>query len=123
MKPTRMTPNLRAEKKKRLLVEGALHRLDCLQAQQRLGHSGWGQSLSNGLPELLSQSLKQQLPGVLLSTLPLLLGRYRLLRWLRRGLLVAGGAAAVITAIKRWRAEPAPPPAASTASPQDPMQP
>ena len=123
MKPLRMTPNLRAEKKKRLLVEGAIHRLDCLQAQQAMRRSGLGSGLSQALPELLRQGLMQQLPSVLLSALPLLLGRYRWLRWLRRGLLVAGGATAVITAIKRWRAEPAPSPAPATASPQDPIQP
>jgi hypothetical protein len=118
-----MKPNLRIEKKKRLLVEGAICRLACMQAQQGLRQSGVGSGLSQALPELLSQALKQQLPHLMLSILPLVLGRHRLVRWLRRGLLVAGGATAVITAIRRWRAEPESSAAHASTSQQDPIQP
>ncbi len=88
----------RAQYKKLLLAQGALHRIELMQARQsvteltKLGPSGVLRSLGG-----------KSLLGLLTTALPVLLGTARVARLLKRALLVAGGAATSWSAIRRWR--------------------
>ncbi len=92
----------RADKKKLLLAQGALHRFECMHARRELTATldGW---LSRGPSGVLRLLASRGLMTGLTTVLPLVLGAGRVARLLKRGLLVAGGVAAAWSAISRWR--------------------
>ncbi len=92
----------RAQYKKLLLAQGALHRLELMQARQSIAELT-GRGPSGMLRALSSKSVI----GLLTTALPMLLGASRVARLLKRGLLVAGGAATLWSAISRWREQAA----------------
>lgn len=101
----------REARKKLLLLEAQLHRLDLMQARE-----AWQDATRNGLlgaaiPASLGAGLKNRTGQLLLTALPLLLRGGRLGRWARRAALLAGGGAAALALLNRWlqRGEELPP--------------
>ncbi len=96
---TRDTP--REARKKLLLLEAQLHRLDLMQARE-----AWRAATRDGLPGAFLPASVAGLKGkggqLLLTALPLLLRGGRLGRWIRRAALLAGGGAAALGLLSRW---------------------
>lgn len=103
MKPD--TP--RAARKKLLLLEGTLHRLEILQARASLRSVTTGSVVGQRLPALLAFLSEHKLGAMLTTALPLLVGARKLSRLVRRAtLLVSAGAAlaGVLRGLSRGRA-------------------
>ncbi len=88
----------RAQYKKLLLAQGALHRIELMQARQ-----AFTDMTTRGPAGVLRALGGKSLLGLLTTALPVLLGTARVARLLKRGLLIAGGAATLWSAISRWR--------------------
>ncbi len=98
----------REARKKLLLLEGQLHRLELLQARQACGSALQGGVAGTRLPGLLSTLLRQRAGSLLVSALPLLLRFGKAGRAGRRMLLLLGGGAAALGLLKGWlQREPA----------------
>lgn len=96
----------RAVRKKLLLLEGALHRLELQQATASLHSAAFGGTagkLGRRLPALLSFLSRHQAGTLLMSALPWLLGGSRLSRIARRATLLVGTGAALFGMLERWR--------------------
>jgi hypothetical protein len=91
----------RAARKKLLLLEGALHRLELMQARESLVSSVAGSAVGRGLPGVLSFLLRHKAGTLLASALPLLMGGSRLSRIARRGALLVGAGAALLGLFSR----------------------
>lgn len=112
--------NPRDARKKLLLLEAQLHRLEILQARHEIGAAARSGPINGRVSGLLSSVLRQRAGGVLAMLLPLLLREGKLGRWTRRAALVAGGAAAVFGMLGRGRqreGEPTTPPASDKKNP------
>ena len=98
-----MKPNIpRAARKKLLLLEGTLHRLEILEAKQAL-RSGMANSyIGRHLPSALAILLQNKGSALLTTVLPLLLGGSRLSRIARRATLALGAGAALLGMLNRW---------------------
>ncbi len=97
-----MTTNTpRAARKKLLLLEGALHRIELMQARQSLRGAAADSVISRGLPGMLAFLLRHKAGAVLASVLPLLVGGSRLSRIVRRATLLLGAGAAVLNLFSR----------------------
>ncbi len=97
------TPDTSREaRKKMLLLEAQLHRLDLMQARQAWQAATRDGLLGAALPASLGAGLKNRGGQLLLTALPLLLRSGRLGRWARRAALLAGGGAAVLALLNRW---------------------
>lgn len=92
----------REARKKLLLLEAQLHRLDLMQARQAWRAASRDGLLGATLPAALGAGLKTQGGRLLLTALPLLLRGGTLGRWARRALLLAGGGAAAYSVFSRW---------------------
>lgn len=91
MKPD--TP--RAARKKLLLLEGTLHRLEILQARASLRSVTTGSMVGQRLPGLLAFLSEHKLGAMLTTALPLLVGAKKLSRLVRRATLLVSAAAAL----------------------------
>lgn len=92
----------REARKKLLLLEAQLYRLDLMQARQAWRAASREGLLGGTLPAALGAGLKTQAGRLLLTALPLLLRGGTLGRWTRRALLLAGGGAAAYSVFSRW---------------------
>jgi hypothetical protein len=92
----------REARKKLLLLEGQLHRLDLIEARQAWRTVGREGRLGAPLPASLGAALKSGGGRLLLTALPLLLRSGTLGRWSRRAALLAGGGAAAWAMLNRW---------------------
>ena len=99
-----MTPHdtPREARKKLLLLEAQLHRLDLIEARQAWRAVGREGLLRATLPASLGAALKSRGGRLLLTALPLLLRSGTLGRWARRAALLAGGGAAAWAMLNRW---------------------
>ncbi len=98
---TTATP--RAARKKMLLLEGALHRLEMMQAKESLAGAAANSVVGRGLPGMLSFLLRHKAGALLASALPLLMGGSRFSRIVRRGALLLGTGAALLGMFSRYR--------------------
>jgi hypothetical protein len=88
---------LREQRKKILLLEGALHRLELVEAKAAIQSS----LQTNHMAGLLKPALKMdKLLPLAASLLPLVIGKGRVSVWMRRALAVAGTGAVVL---RMWR--------------------
>jgi hypothetical protein len=81
----------REARRKILLLKGTLYRLEIMQARQTLQNAASRNSLIESVPGLIKAALSKQGAGLITTLLPLLLGRGRWRRYVRRTLLAAGG--------------------------------
>ncbi len=96
------TDTPRAARKKLLLLEGTLHRLEFLQARESLlGPAGVRSALGRGLPGVLAFLLRHRAGALLAGALPLLVGGSRLSRIVRRGAWLFGAGAALFGMLSR----------------------
>ncbi len=104
-----MKPNTpRAARKKLLLLEGTLHRLEILEAKQALRSGVANSYIGRHLPGALAILLQNKGSALLTTVLPLLLGGSRLSRIARRATLALGAGAALLGLLNRWnRGRPA----------------
>lgn len=86
-KMNRHDPVLRAQRKKILLLEGALHRLELVEAKAAINNSLQTNQIVGLIKPVLT--LKRLLP-LAASLQPLVIGKGRMAVWLRRALAVAG---------------------------------
>lgn len=94
----------REARKKLLLLEGTLHRLEFMQARSSLLGAAANSAIGRGLPGMLSFLLRHKAGALLASALPLLMGGSRLSRIVRRGALLLGAGAALLRLFSRDRA-------------------
>ncbi len=92
----------REARKKLLLLEAQLHRLDLTEARQGLRAAMRGGLPAVSLPAALGAGLTTRGTRLLLAALPWLLRGGTLGRWMRRALLLAGGGAAALALLQRW---------------------
>jgi len=95
----------REARKKLLLLQGTLYRLEILEAKAVLRNGVANSVVGRRLPGLLSFLFQHKASALLTSVLPLLLGAGRVSRIVRRGALVAGAGAALMGLLKRWNAD------------------
>lgn len=95
------TDTPRAARKKLLLLEGTLHRLELIQVRDSLLGSAAGSAIGRGLPGVLSFLLRHKAGTLLASALPLLIGGSPLSRIARRGALLLGAGAALLGLFSR----------------------
>lgn len=108
---------LREQRKKLLVVEGAVHRFELVQARRAFEAPAMIASPASGaLPLMLRLVRWRRYLPLITTALPLLFGEGRAARWLRRGALVAGTVALVLAVTRRWSARPASPTAAAESS-------
>ena len=93
--------NERDARRKLLLLQGALYRVEIMHAKQSLRESASGNALAAAVPGLLKSLIANKGPALVTTVLPLLLGRGRLRRYARRALLAAGGVAAAWAVFSR----------------------
>lgn len=99
-----MSPDTpRAVRKKLLLLEGSLHRLEILEAKEALRSGVVNSVVGQRLPGVLGLLFQHKTGALLASLLPLLIGAGRVARVARRGTLVLGAGAALLGLFKRWR--------------------
>lgn len=110
----------REARKKLLLLEAQLHRLDLMQARQAWRDATRDGLLGAALPASLGTGLKNRGGQLLLTVLPLLLRGGRLGRWIRRAALLAGGGAAALSLMNRWLQRSDDPLPAETADEKNP---
>ncbi len=99
----------REARKKLLLLQGTLYRLEILEAKAVLRNGMANSVVGRRLPGLLSFLFQHKGSALLTSALPLLLGAGRVSRIVRRGALVAGAGAALMGLLKRWSHDDTPP--------------
>lgn len=90
----------REQRKKILLLEGALHRLELVEARARLKTSIQGKAIVGMIKPLLTVEKLLPLAGGLL---PLLLGKGTLGAWVRRALILAGAGTMVLSVLRNRR--------------------
>ncbi len=95
-------PTPRAARKKLLLLEGTLHRLEILEAKDALRSSVANSVMGQRLPGLIGFVFQHKVGALLTSVLPLLLGVGRISRIARRGTLLLGSVAALLGLLRRW---------------------
>ena len=93
--------NERDARRKLLLLQGTLYRVEIMHAKQSLREAASGNALAAAVPGLLKSLIANKGTALVTTVLPLLLGRGRLLRYARRALLAAGGVAAAWAVISR----------------------
>ena len=95
-------PTPREQRKKLLLVQGAMYRLECMQAQRELRTAVSGNVITNILPRVLRSVFSSKLGLVFTTLAPVLLGSGKGSRFMRRLVLLAGGATAAWAALQAW---------------------
>lgn len=93
----------RTVRKKLLLLEGTLHRLEILEAKNELRRSVAHSFIGQRLPGVLNFLLQHKAGAMLTSVLPLLLGGARLSRLMRRTTLALGAGSALLSVLNRWK--------------------
>ena len=93
----------RGARRKLLLLNGALYRLEISQARYALRQAASRKIIADRLPGLLKSVLNNNRAAILSTVVPLLFGGGRLRRYARRALLAAGGLAAAWALLTRER--------------------
>lgn len=96
----RHDPVLREQRKKILLLEGALHRLELVEAKAAIKSSLQTSPMAGLIKPVL---ILERLVPLAASLLPLAMGKGRVSVWLRRALAVAGAAAVVMRLLQNLR--------------------
>ncbi len=91
----------RAVRKKLLLLQGTLHRLEILEAKAALQTGVTNSIVGQRLPGVISFLVQHKASALLTSLLPLVLGAGRVARIVRRGSLAVGIGAALLGLFKR----------------------
>lgn len=93
----------REARKKMLIVEGMMHRLELAQAAQQLKQDARPAALMSRLPALLALVARSRALPLMTTALTLVAGKGIVSRLLRRGLVVAGVASALAVIVRRWK--------------------
>ncbi len=93
----------REARKKMLIVEGMVHRLELVQATQQLKQDVRPSRLVSRLPALVALLAQSKALPLMSTVLMWVAGKGVVSRWLRRGLVVAGVTSAVAVAVRRWK--------------------
>lgn len=91
----------RAVRKKLLLLQGTLHRLEILDAKAALRSGVTNSFVGQRLPGVISFLLQHKASALLTSLLPLVFGAGSVSRFVRRGSLAVGIGAALLGLFKR----------------------
>ena len=95
----------REERKKLLIVEGLMHRLEIAHALHQLRSEAQADRLLGRLPEMLGYVMtRRHLVPLIAAAAPLVFGKSSVSRLLRRVLMVAGVGTALAALLRRWRA-------------------
>lgn len=93
----------RDARRKILLLQGTLHRIEIMQARQNFQQAASRNVLTEQVPGLLKSLLANNRASLLTTVLPLLFGRGRWRRFARRALLAGGGIATAWAVLRRLR--------------------
>ena len=93
----------REARKKMLIVEGMMHRLELAQATQQLKQDIRPGSLISRVPELMSLIARSKALRLMGTALTLVAGKGILSRLLRRVLVVGGVASVLAMVVRRWK--------------------
>ena len=93
----------REARKKMLIVEGMMHRLELAQATQQLRQDARPAALMSRLPALLALVARSRALPLVGTALTLVAGKGIVSRLVRRGLVVAGMASALTVVVSRWK--------------------
>ena len=110
----------RTARKKLLLLEGTLQRLEILEAKDTLRRGVAGSVIGQHLPGLLSFIFEHRVGALLAGMLPLLVGAGRAARIARRGTLLLGAATALLGWLRRRRPAVHTPAQQAAPAPADP---
>ena len=94
----------REERKKLLIVEGLMHRLEIVHAMHHLRSDAQGNAVLSKLPGVLALIASSKAMPLIATVAPLVFGKSALSRLVRRALLTMGAGAGVAALIRRWRA-------------------
>lgn len=100
LKMIRHDPALRTQRKKILLLEGALHRLELVEAKAAIKRGLQSSPVTALIKPALTIEKLLPLAGTLL---PLVIGKGNVSVWLRRALVAAGAGAVVMRLLKNLR--------------------
>lgn len=93
----------REARKKMLIVEGMMHRLELAQATQQFRQDARPAALMSRLPDLLALVARSRALPLVGTALTLVAGKGIVSRLVRRGLVVAGIASALTAVVSRWK--------------------
>ncbi len=93
----------REARKKMLIVEGMMHRLELVKATQQLKQDIRPGGLISRLPELISLIARSKALPLMGTALTLVAGKGILSRLLRRVLVVGGVASVLAMVVRRWK--------------------
>ena len=93
----------REARKKMLMVEGMMHRLELVQVTQQLKQDMRPGSLVSRLPDLIALIARSKALPLMGTALTLVAGKGIVSRWLRRLLVVGGVSSVLAVAVRRWK--------------------
>ena len=93
----------RDEQKKLLIVQGMMHRLEIAHALDQLKSHTQPTALFSKLPSLMKLIMASNAVPLLSTLLPVVFGKSKLSRVVRRVALMVGAGAALTTLLKRWK--------------------
>lgn len=93
----------RDEKKKLLIVQGMVHRLEIAHGLDQLKTQTRPTAFFSKLPSVIKLVMASNALPLLGTLVPLVLGKSKASRLVRRVLLIVGGGAAVTAIIQRWK--------------------
>jgi hypothetical protein len=93
----------RDEKKKLLIVQGMVHRLEIAHGLDQLKTQTRPTAFLSKLPGVIKIIMASNALPLLVTLVPLVLGKSKASRWTRRVLLIVGGGAALTAMIQRWK--------------------
>lgn len=102
-----MNQDERNQRKKMLLVEGMMHRLEIAHALHQVRSQSQANVVLGKLPGLLAFITRRNAVPLIATVAPLVFGKSGLSRLVRRLLFMAGAAASVAALLRRWRARQA----------------
>lgn len=93
----------REERKKMLLVEGMMHRLEMMHSLHQLQSGAQRHVVLGKLPGILALIANRNAAPLLATIAPLVFGKSALSRVVRRVLFMVGAGAGIAALIRRWR--------------------
>ena len=98
-----MTPDERNQRKKMLLVEGMMHRLEIMHTLHQVRNQAQANVVLGKLPGILAFIARRNAAPLIAAAAPLVFGKSGLSRLLRRLLFMAGAGAGIAALLRHWR--------------------
>lgn len=93
----------RDDKKKLLIVQGMVHRLEIAHGLDQLKSQTRPAAFLSKLPSVIKLIMASNAVPLLSTVVPLVLGKNKVARLVRRVVLIVGGGAALTAIMQRWK--------------------